>query len=184
VRFRLIAAALRRPWSVVLCSLFLVLGPWSVALGPSSLAKGWHSAAANNQGEATQGQKDEIQRTTDNGPRTTNQEPKTTHKFFSVNDLRPGLRGVGRTIFEGETIEEFQVEIRGVLKNVLAPKRDVILAHLSGSGLDKTGVVAGMSGSPVYVDGKLVGAVAIAFPFSKDSYALITPIQDMLDVVP
>jgi hypothetical protein len=91
---------------------------------------------------------------------------------------------VGRTIFEGETIEEFQVEIRGVLKNVLAPKRDVILAHLSGSGLDKTGVVAGMSGSPVYVDGKLVGAVAIAFPFSKDSYALITPIQDMLDVVP
>ncbi len=105
-------------------------------------------------------------------------------QFFSVNDVRPGLKGVGRTIFQGDRIEEFQVEISGVLKNVLAPKHDAILAHLSGAGLEKTGVVAGMSGSPVYVDGKLLGAVAIAFPFSKDSYALITPIQDMLEVVP
>src|SRR6516164_11163982 len=105
-------------------------------------------------------------------------------QFFSVNDVRPGLKGVGRTVFEGDRIEEFQVEISGVLKNVLAPKRDVILAHLSGARLEKTGVVAGMSGSPVYVKGKLLGAVAIAFPFSKDSYALITPIQDMLEVVP
>jgi len=105
-------------------------------------------------------------------------------QFFSVNDVRPGLKGVGRTVFEGDRIEEFQVEISGVLKNVLAPKHDAILAHLSGAGLEKTGVVAGMSGSPVYVDGKLLGAVAIAFPFSKDSYALITPIQDMLEVVP
>jgi len=91
---------------------------------------------------------------------------------------------VGRTVFEGDKIEEFQAEIRGVLRNVLAPKRNVILAHLSGAGLEKTGVVAGMSGSPVYVEGRLLGAVAIAFPFSKDSYTLITPIQDMLDVVP
>jgi hypothetical protein len=105
-------------------------------------------------------------------------------QFFSVKDVRPGLKGVGRTIFQGDRIEEFQVEISGVLKNVLAPKHDAILAHLSGAGLEKTGVVAGMSGSPVYVDGKLLGAVAIAFPFSKDSYALITPIQDMLEVVP
>ena len=105
-------------------------------------------------------------------------------QFFSVSDVRPGLKGVGRTVFEGDKIEEFQVEIRGVLRNVLAPKRDAILAHLSGASLEKTGVVAGMSGSPVYVDGKLLGAVAVAFPFSKDSYALITPIQDMLEVVP
>jgi len=105
-------------------------------------------------------------------------------QFFSVNDVRPGLKGVGRTVFEGDRIEEFQVEISGVLKSVLAPKHDAILAHLSGAGLENTGVVAGMSGSPVYVDGKLLGAVAIAFPFSKDSYALITPIKDMLEVVP
>jgi hypothetical protein len=105
-------------------------------------------------------------------------------QFFSTNDIRPGLKGVGRTVFEGTKIEEFQVEIRGVLKNVLAPKRDAILARLSGASLEKTGVIAGMSGSPVYVDGKLLGAVAIAFPFSKDAYTLITPIQDMLEVVP
>ena len=65
-------------------------------------------------------------------------------QFFSVKDIRPGLKGVGRTVFEGDKIEEFQVEIRGVLRNVLAPKRDAILAHLSGAGIEKTGVVAGM----------------------------------------
>lgn len=104
--------------------------------------------------------------------------------FFSLDDIRPGLKGVGRTVFQGDKIEEFQVEIRGRLRNVLAPKHDFILAHLSGEGLEKTGVVAGMSGSPVYVDGKLVGALAISFPFSKEPFALITPIEDMLQVVP
>jgi hypothetical protein len=91
-------------------------------------------------------------------------------------DLKPGLKGVGRTIFQGDQIEEFQVEILGVLTNVLAPKHDLILARLSGGPLEKTGVTAGMSGSPVYVDGKLVGAVAVSFPFSKEPLAGITPI--------
>ncbi|MGH9325355.1 MAG: SpoIVB peptidase S55 domain-containing protein [Terriglobia bacterium] len=105
-------------------------------------------------------------------------------QFFPVGDVRPGLKGVGRTIFEGNKVQEFQVELLGVLKNVLSPKHDAILARLSGPTIEKTGVVAGMSGSPVYVDGKLLGAVAIAFPFSKEPYTLITPIEDMLQVVP
>ncbi len=105
-------------------------------------------------------------------------------QFFPLGDVRPGLKGVGRTIFEGDKVQEFQVELLGVVKNVLAPKHDAILARLSGPTIDKTGVVEGMSGSPVYVDGKLLGAVAIAFPFSKEPYTLITPIQDMLRVVP
>ena len=105
-------------------------------------------------------------------------------KFFPLSEIRPGLKGVGRTIFEGEKIEEFQVEFLGVLKNAIGPKHDVILARLSGGPLENTGVIAGMSGSPVYVDGRLVGAVALAFPFSKDPIAGITPIQEMLDVVP
>ncbi|MHB8654086.1 MAG: SpoIVB peptidase S55 domain-containing protein [Terriglobia bacterium] len=105
-------------------------------------------------------------------------------KFFPLSEIRPGLKGVGRTIFEGDKIEEFQVDFLGVLKNAIGPKHDVILARLSGGPLEKTGVIAGMSGSPVYVDGKLVGAVALAFPFSKDPIAGITPIQEMLDVVP
>jgi hypothetical protein len=103
---------------------------------------------------------------------------------FPLNDVRPGLKGMGRTIFEGDKIEEFQVEILGVLKNALAPQRDLILARLSGGPLATTGVVSGMSGSPVYVDGKLVGAVSRAFPLSKGAIAGITPIEEMLTVVP
>lgn len=105
-------------------------------------------------------------------------------QLFPLADIKPGLKGIGRTIFQGEHIEEFQVEILGVLKNVLAPKRDLIMARLSGGPLEKTGVIAGMSGSPVYIDGKLVGAVAISFPFSKEPLAGITPIQQMVQVVP
>ena len=105
-------------------------------------------------------------------------------QLFPIADIKPGLKGVGRTIFEGDQIEEFQVEILGILKNALAPKHDLILARLSGGPLEKTGVIAGMSGSPVYIDGKLVGAVAISFPFSKEPLAGITPIQEMLQVVP
>lgn len=104
--------------------------------------------------------------------------------LFPIADVKPGLRGVGRTIFEGDRIEEFQVEILGILRNAVAPKHDLILARLSGGPLEKTGVISGMSGSPVYIDGKLVGAVAIAFPFSKEPLAGITPIKEMLGVVP
>ncbi len=105
-------------------------------------------------------------------------------EFYPVDQIRPGLKGVGRTVFEGDKIEEFQVEFLGVMHNVMSPKHDVILARLSGDTLEKTGVMAGMSGSPVYVDGKLVGAVALAFPFAKEPLTGITPIGEMLQVVP
>src|SRR5262245_1507145 len=84
-------------------------------------------------------------------------------RFMPVDELRVGMKGVGKTVFQGTAIEEFQVEILGVLKNY-GPKQDMILAKLSGGPLDKTGVIQGMSGSPVYIDGRLVGAVAFAFP--------------------
>lgn len=109
---------------------------------------------------------------------------QTDTPIFPVDEIRPGLKGVGRTVFEGDKVEEFQVEFLGVLKNALAPKHDVILARLSGGPLEKSGVMAGMSGSPVYVDGKLVGAVALSFPFAKEPLAGITPIEEMLQVVP
>jgi SpoIVB peptidase S55 len=109
------------------------------------------------------------------------QDPVPT---FPLSEVRPGLKGVGRTIFQGEKVEEFQVEVLGVLKNATGPKHDVILARLAGGPLAKTGVILGMSGSPVYVDGKLLGAVALAFPLSTEPIAGITPIQEMLDVVP
>jgi len=105
-------------------------------------------------------------------------------QFFPLSQVQPGLKGVGKTVFEGDKIEEFQVQILGVLRNAMAPKRDIILARLSGGPLEKTGVIAGMSGSPVYIDGKLLGAVALSFPFSKEPLAGITPIEDMMQVVP
>ncbi|HUI54193.1 MAG TPA: SpoIVB peptidase S55 domain-containing protein [Bryobacteraceae bacterium] len=99
--------------------------------------------------------------------------------LFPLKDIRPGMHGTGRTVFSGNRIDEFQVEILGVLENV-GPKESVILARLSGGPLAETGVVQGMSGSPVYIDGKLVGAVALAFAFSKEPIAGIRPIQDMI----
>src|SRR5712691_9328479 len=102
-------------------------------------------------------------------------------KFMSVDEVRQGMKGFGKTVFQGTTIEQFDVEVLGVLKN-FAPRQDMILARLSGGPLEKTGVIAGMSGSPVYIDGKLVGAVAFAFPFAKEPIAGIQPIKYMIDV--
>jgi hypothetical protein len=90
------------------------------------------------------------------------------------------MNGVGRTEFEGTKIEEFSVEVIGVLENI-GPKQSMIVARLEGGPLAKTGVIAGMSGSPVYIDGKLVGAVAYGFPFSKETIGGITPISEMID---
>ncbi len=100
-------------------------------------------------------------------------------QFFPLRDIRPGMHGVGRTVFQGERVEEFQVEILGVLQNV-APKQSIILARLSGGPLERTGVMQGMSGSPVYIDGKLAGAVALGFPYSKEAIAGIQPIEQMI----
>ena len=99
--------------------------------------------------------------------------------FFPLKDVRAGMHGTGRTVFTGSKVEEFQVEILGVLDDA-GPKQSLILARLSGGPLDHAGVMEGMSGSPVYLDGKLAGAVAMAFPFAKDPIAAIRPIQDML----
>ena len=105
-----------------------------------------------------------------------------TTKFMSVDEVRPGMKGFGKTVFQGTKIEQFDVELLGVLKN-FAPKQDMILARLSGGPLARTGVIAGMSGSPVYIDGKLLGAVAFSFPYSTEPIAGIQPIQQMLGLL-
>ena len=98
-----------------------------------------------------------------------------------LSEVRAGMEGVGRTVFEGARVDEFQVHILGVLENALGPKQSLILARLEGGPLAQTGVIAGMSGSPVFVDGKLVGAVSYAFPFGKEPIAAMTPIGEMID---
>ena len=99
--------------------------------------------------------------------------------LLPLDQVRPGMTGVGRTVLTGNDIQEFEVEILGVLENV-APGQSLILARLSGASLDKTGVIAGMSGSPVFIDGKLAGAVAYSFPFSTEAIAGIRPIGEMI----
>src|SRR5205814_1250828 len=101
---------------------------------------------------------------------------------MSVGDVRPGMVGVGRTVFDGTHVEEFKAHIIGVLENVIGTHRNLILAKLEGGPLANTGVIAGMSGSPVYIDGRLVGAVSYALgAFSKEPIAGITPIAEMTD---
>jgi SpoIVB peptidase S55 len=102
-------------------------------------------------------------------------------EILPLDQVRPGMKGVGRTVFEGTRIDEFSVEIIGVLDNI-GPKQNLILARLTGGPLANTGVIAGMSGSPVFVDGKLVGAVSYGFPFSKETIAGITPIGEMIEL--
>ena len=102
--------------------------------------------------------------------------------LMPVGDVKPGMVGIGRTVFQGDRIEEFKVHIIGTLKCVVAPQRDLILSRLEGGPLATTGVIAGMSGSPVYIDGKLVGAVSYQLgQFPKEPIAGITPIAEMTD---
>ena len=101
-------------------------------------------------------------------------------RTFPVDEVKPGMVGIGRTVFEGDRLEEFKVHIIGVLRNSIGPRRDLILARLEGGPLANTGVIAGMSGSPVYIDGRLVGAVSYSLgQFSKEAIAGITPIDEM-----
>ncbi len=109
--------------------------------------------------------------------------PSATAGVFPLSAVHRGLHGVAYTVFEGVEPQAMEVEILGVLRNALGPHEDMILARLGGKESVYTGVVAGMSGSPVYIDGKLVGALAFRIgQFSKEPIAGITPIEQMLEV--
>ena len=98
-----------------------------------------------------------------------------------LDEVKIGMTGVGITVFRGAEREEFEVEVLGVLTNVMGPQRNIIVARLTGGPLATTGVIQGMSGSPVYIDGRLVGAVSYSLgSFSTDAIAGITPIEEMV----
>jgi hypothetical protein len=100
-----------------------------------------------------------------------------------ADQVRPGMHGVAYTVFEGTKPEAMQLQVLGVMKDANGPKGDIILVRLLGQKPEYTGVVAGMSGSPVYIDGKLVGALAFRIgQFSKEPIAGVTPIADMLEI--
>ncbi len=103
-------------------------------------------------------------------------DPKT---YWNVDDIRPGMKGKGRTVMVGTKLEEFSAEVLGVMKGV-SPGRDMVLCRLKGCDLEHAGIIQGMSGSPIYIDGKLLGAVAFAWEFAKDPIAGVTPFSQMV----
>jgi hypothetical protein len=110
------------------------------------------------------------------------QAPKNP-EIIPVSDIHAGMRGVAYTVFQGTKPEPMEVEVLGILKNSNGPKGDIILVRLSGTKVEYTGVVAGMSGSPVYLEGKLAGALAFRIgEFSKEPIAGVTPIAEMLEI--
>jgi hypothetical protein len=103
--------------------------------------------------------------------------------IMTVEQVRAGMQGVAYTVFQGTQPEPMKVEVLGVLRDVNGPKSDIVLVRLGGEKPEYTGVVAGMSGSPVYIDGKLLGALAFRIgQFSKEPIAGVTPIEEMLEI--
>ncbi|MGD0507968.1 MAG: SpoIVB peptidase S55 domain-containing protein, partial [Terriglobales bacterium] len=103
--------------------------------------------------------------------------------IMPLDQIHEGMKGTALTVFQGVKPESMDVEVLGVLRNVSGPKGDIILVRLHGTKPEYTGVVAGMSGSPVYFDGKLAGALAFRIgEFSKEPIAGVTPIEEMLEI--
>jgi hypothetical protein len=98
-----------------------------------------------------------------------------------LSQVHKGMHGYGETVFDGTTLQKFDVEITGILQNI-GPGQDLILAKVSGPVVDRAGVIAGMSGSPIYVDGKVIGALSYSWQFEKEAVAGITPIDEMLKI--
>jgi hypothetical protein len=113
------------------------------------------------------------------GPCASAQESRET---LPLSQVRPGMQGYAYTIFAGDQVEKFDLEVIGILDNFLGPRQSIILVQLKGPKVEHTGVVAGMSGSPVYLDGKLAGALSLKLGiFTKEPIAGVTPIQDVLN---
>jgi hypothetical protein len=109
------------------------------------------------------------------------QAPATSNETLPVEQVRPGMQGYAYTIFAGDQVEKFDLEVIGVMPNFLGPKQSIILVQLKGPKVEHTGVVAGMSGSPVYIKGKLAGALSLKLGiFTKEPIAGVTPIADVL----
>ncbi|HYL86855.1 MAG TPA: SpoIVB peptidase S55 domain-containing protein [Candidatus Angelobacter sp.] len=103
-------------------------------------------------------------------------------EILPLSQVHAGMQGYAYTIFAGDQVERFDLEVIGILDNFLGPKQSIILVQLKGAKVEHTGVVAGMSGSPVYLDGKLAGALSLKLGiFTKEPIAGVTPIQDMLN---
>src|SRR6266852_6346080 len=103
-------------------------------------------------------------------------------EILPLEQVRPGMQGYAYTIFAGDQVEKFDLEVIGVMPNFVGPRQSIILVQLKGPKVERTRVVAGMSGSPVYLDGKLAGALSLKLGiFTKDPIAGVTPTEDVVN---
>src|SRR2546427_3929322 len=107
--------------------------------------------------------------------------PLMAQDIIPFSEIKTGMKGVGKTVFDGTRVEDFQVEVIGTLEHI-APRRNLILVRLAGGPLANTGVLSGMSGSPIYFGDRLAGAIAYTWGFAREPVAGVTPIQEMLQV--
>src|SRR5271167_4592627 len=109
----------------------------------------------------------------------------TSTEIIPVSQIRPGMQGYAYTIFAGDQVEKFELEVIGIMPNFLGPRQTIILVQLKGPKVEHTGVVAGMSGSPVYFEGKLAGALSLKLGvFTKEPIGGVTPIEDIIHPQP
>lgn len=114
-------------------------------------------------------------------PASSQQNTPGAPQTLPLDQVKPGMQGYAYTIFEGDKVEKFDLEVIGIMQNALGPRQSIILVQLKGPKVEHTGVVAGMSGSPVYLEGKLAGALSLKLGiFTKEPIAGVTPIQDVL----
>lgn len=114
--------------------------------------------------------------------KTSTAKSTANSQFLPLSEVKEGMRGTAKTVFRGSEPEEFNVEILGIVPGGIGPKQDLIVGRISGGAADRTSVFAGMSGSPVYINGKLAGAISYSFPFAKEPICGITPIEQMIRI--
>lgn len=107
--------------------------------------------------------------------------PAADTDIMKLSEIRVGMEGEGKTIFKGSTIETFKFKVLGVIEKFV-PDKNLIIVELEAPELEESGIIAGMSGSPVYIGGKIIGAVAYGFPYSKRPIGGVTPIEDIIEV--
>jgi hypothetical protein len=107
--------------------------------------------------------------------------PAVADEILPFSELKVGMKGEGLSVFQGTRISRFNAEIIGLMENI-APKRNLILVRIAGDPVDRTGILEGMSGSPIYVNNRVIGALAYSWAFSKEAIGGVTPIEEMLDV--
>jgi len=102
-------------------------------------------------------------------------------EIMPLDQVKRGMKGIGKTVFSGTKVDDFEVEVLGVMRNI-SPGRNMILIKMAGGPLAETGIISGMSGSPIYIDGKLVGAISAGWLYPKQPMGLVTPIEEMIEV--